>query len=174
MAKRVVLSPSWLRVKHVVDIYSVSSCVNDDFADYIKFWKHNGYWFFNSAADLSEVADAEGIVLSETHLFYYEVHPEEFDGGTWVGFSPSASVLTDVAAPESARLEGFDVVTFSRRTNAECSPLSCNSMAEEIPVNSHCLFSTFEEAWEAVNRGAFHDSEPGPYRIFSVYSADWP
>ncbi|HEX9201861.1 MAG TPA: hypothetical protein VF865_20055 [Acidobacteriaceae bacterium] len=32
---------------------------------------------------------------------------------------------------------------------------------------AHCLFATFEEA-ETKN------SEPGPYRIFAVYSVGWP
>ena len=48
MAKRVYKRPDWLQVDHVIDIFSVSGCVSEDFADYIGFWKHNGYWFFDS------------------------------------------------------------------------------------------------------------------------------
>jgi len=43
MAKRVVARPDWLHAERVSSIYSVSGCISEDFADYINFWKHNGY-----------------------------------------------------------------------------------------------------------------------------------
>ena len=46
LAKHVYKRPDWLQVDHVIDIFSVSGCVSENFADYIGFWKHNGYWFF--------------------------------------------------------------------------------------------------------------------------------
>ena len=67
-------------------------------------------------------------------------------------------------------LEGFDVVNFTGRTNPEYSALACNSMAETIPTNAHCLLATFDEAYTRVGNGEFNDSEPAPYRIFAVYS----
>jgi hypothetical protein len=173
MAKRVCPSPEWLKASQVSDIYSVSGCVNDDFGDYIQFEKHNGYWLFNSPSDIAEVAETAGFDLAETSLFYYEVHPEELDGESWVRVEPEKSVFTEVIAPKEARLEGFDVVTVTYGKYPECSPLSCNSMAAELPTNSHCLFATFEDAWDALNRDAFKDCEPGPYRIFGVYSTGW-
>jgi hypothetical protein len=48
MAKRVVKKPDWLKATDVDDLYSVSSCFSEDFTDYINYWKHNGYWFFDS------------------------------------------------------------------------------------------------------------------------------
>lgn len=47
MAKKVVNKPDWLKANGVDDINSVSGCLSKDFADYITFWKHNGYWFFD-------------------------------------------------------------------------------------------------------------------------------
>lgn len=44
MAKHVVKKPDWLQTNQVEDIYSVSNCISDDFADYINYWQHNGYW----------------------------------------------------------------------------------------------------------------------------------
>ena len=38
----------WIKAERVSDIYSVSGCVSKNFADYINYWKHNGYWFFDS------------------------------------------------------------------------------------------------------------------------------
>jgi hypothetical protein len=70
-------------------------------------------------------------------------------------------------------LEGFDVVTFFAKGAPECSPLSCNSMAEHMATNSHCLFDSFDEAEARLGSGEFNNCEPGPYRIFAVYSADW-
>jgi hypothetical protein len=56
MAKRVKMKPEWLQAPHVVDIYSVSNCQCENFADYIPFWKHNGYWFFDSPEIIKSVA----------------------------------------------------------------------------------------------------------------------
>ena len=71
------------------------------------------------------------------------------------------------------QLQGFDVVSFNVRTNPECSPLSCNGVAEKVHTNTHCLFESFDEAKTNLNNGAFKNAEPGPYRIFAVYSVDW-
>lgn len=79
MAKRVVSRPDWLKAKGVEDIYSVSSCISKDFADYIKFWKHNSYWFFDSPEVIEQVAREQSIDLTGTTMFYYEVYEEEFD-----------------------------------------------------------------------------------------------
>lgn len=78
--------------------------------------------------------------------------------------------MTDVRTPAHKNLEGFDVTTFSMHSSPECSPLSCNSLANNIPVNEHCLFRTFQEAKEAIEGGLFKNSEPGPYRVFAVYT----
>ena len=48
MAKRVSICPETLQAKGITDIYSVSGCLSADFVDYIKYWRHNGYCFFDS------------------------------------------------------------------------------------------------------------------------------
>lgn len=175
MAKRVCKSPdSSLQAAGVVDIYSVSHCISEDFADFIKYWKHNGYWLFDSPEVIRSLARDESLDLQGTSLFYYEAYEQEFNGENWLAYSPEASFPTNVIVPSRKQLEGFDVVTFYVRTSPECSPLSCNSMAEELRTNPHCLLATFEEAEAHLQNGAFKNSEPGPYRIFAVYSVDWP
>jgi hypothetical protein len=62
------------------------------------------------------------------------------------------------------------VVSFNVQTSPECSPLSCNSLAESIEVNEHCLLPSLEIAKQLLESGAFTDSEPGPFRVFGVYS----
>lgn len=110
MYKKVAMKPDWLKAETVLDIYSLSHCISDDFTDYIDYWQHNGYWLFNAPAVIEEIAANEGIDLSG------------------------------------------------------------NSLATDIPVNEHCLFRTFQEAKEAIEGGLFKNSEPGPYRIFAVYT----
>lgn len=172
MYKKVVTSPDWLKADEVFDVYSLSNCVSDDFADYINYWKHNGYWLFDSPKVIEDIAINENINLSEKTLFYYEAYEKEFNEKTndWFAFAPEPSFVTDVKMPINKHLEGFDVTTFSVHTSPECSPLSCNSLATTISVNKHCLFNTVEEAIEAINAGLFQNTEPGPYRIFAVYT----
>jgi hypothetical protein len=174
MAKRVVARPDWLPAERVSSIYSVSGCVSDDFADYINFWKHNGYWLFDSPETILDVAREHGIDLAGTVLFFYEVHELQFDSGEWMRFEPEPSFGTNVCVPEAREFEGYEVVTFSAQTSPECSPLSCNSLASELETNSRCLLQSFEQARTLLENGTFNDSEPGPYRVFAVYSVKWP
>jgi hypothetical protein len=103
-------------------------------------------------------------------LFYYEAYEKEFDGESWHSYAPEPLVPTNVVPPSQKQLEGFDVVTFY----AGHSPLSCNSLAKHLHTNDHCLIPSFEEAETNIKNGAFTKCEPGPYRIFAVYSVDWP
>jgi hypothetical protein len=148
MAKRVASLPTWL--PRISTIYSVSGCVSNHFAEYINFWKHNGY----------------------TLLFFYEVFEQQYDAGRWAPFAPEPTFDTAVKPPPKKQQEGFDVVTFSSQTSPECSPLSCNALGAE-PTNSHCLLESFEDARRLVENGTFDDGEPGPHRIFAVYTVAW-
>ncbi len=103
-------------------------------------------------------------------LFYYEIHDQQFDGKNWVPFAPEKSFPTKVIPPPGRTLAGFDVVTFFAGNAPECSPLSYNRLAQEIATNAHCLLASFEEAYEKISAGALKVAEPGPYRIFAVYS----
>ena len=174
MAKRVVNKPDWLEPTGVEDIYSVSGCISKYFADYITFWKHNGYWLFDSPEVIQEVAKGQSIDLAGSTMFYYEVHEQEFDDaiGRWCPYEREESFITNVHLPDQKRLVGFDVVSSSQKNAPECSPLSCNSLADEIQTNSHCLLPDFETTKRLVDAGRFNDSEPGPYRIFAVYTLE--
>jgi hypothetical protein len=176
MAKRVSVRPECIKAEGVADIYSVSGCISENFADYIKYWKHNGYWFFDSPEIIIQLAQQNSIDLTGTRLFFYEVHELEFDDaqGQWKTFHPEPSFTTQIVLPKEKALEGYDIVSFYVRTSAECSPLSCNSLATEVETNQHCLLDSFEQARQLLEDGKFKDAEPGPYRIFAVYSTKWP
>lgn len=85
MAKRVVKKPDCLKISGIEDIYSVSGCLSKNFADYINFWKHNGYWLFDSPEVIEQIAREHSIDLAGTTMFYYEVYEQEFDDvkGQW-------------------------------------------------------------------------------------------
>ena len=173
MAKVIASNSSWVSAAaNVVDIYSVSNCASHDFTDYIQFWKHNGYWLFDTPDIIRQLARDNGIDLSSAKFFYYEVYPHQYDekSKTWSPFSPETSFSTNVCCPEKSNLEGYDVVSFYVQTSPECSPLSCNNAAKNILVNTHCLLRTFEEAKSLLESGSFDETEPGPFRIFAVYS----
>ena len=127
LAKRSCEKPKGFDLSKVDDVYSVGSCVNDDFADYIDFWKHNGYWLFDSPEIIRATAAEHSIDLQDTKLFYYEAYEMQFTGNAWRPFSPERTMPTNVVAPTEKHLEGFDVVTFYCGNAPECSPLSCNS-----------------------------------------------
>ena len=174
MAKRVVRKPDWLKANGVDDIYSVSGCISKNFAEYIEFWKHNGYWLFDSLDVIEQVAREQSIDLTGTTMFYYEVHEQEFDDaiGQWCPYEREESFTTNVSLPDQKILAGFDVVSSTQRNSPECSPLSCNSLANEVQTNFHCLLHDFETAKQLVETGRFNNSEPGPYRIFAVYTLE--
>jgi hypothetical protein len=176
IAKHIANRPEWLKAEHVTDIYSVSSCVSDDFADFINYWKHNGFWLFDSPAIIQEVAREHALDLTQTSLFYYEVHELEFDQdeNSWRPFTPEPSFTTQIIPPATKNLEGYDIVTFYVGSSPECSPLSCNSLACEVETNQHCLFASFDQAKAMLEQGKFKNTEPGPCRIFAVYSVRWP
>lgn len=176
MAKRVVKRPEWLKANQVADIYSVSTCVSHDFAGYINYWKHNGFWFFDSPEIIQALALENSIDIKDTRLFFYEVHDLGYDDDrrSWERFGPEESFATNVVVPAKKRLAGYDVVTFSTGNSAECSPLSCNSIASEVSTNEHCLLQSLAEAKRLLEAGKFKNSEPGPFRIFAVYSVPWP
>ena len=171
MAKKVVQRPDWLKVPNVYDIYSVSSCFSRNFMDYINFWRHNGYWFFDTPRTIRELSQENKVDLKDLTFFYYEVYEKEFDEEqkTWLFFEPE-EFPTHVILPTHREFHGYDVVTFSMGTNPECSPLSCNHLASEIRTNAHCLLESFEETKKRLEVGRFDHAEPGPFRIFAVYT----
>ena len=174
VAKRVIKKPDWLKANSVVDIYSVSNCMSEDFADYTTHWKTNGYWFLDSPTIIEEIAQEHAIDISGTKLFYYEVYKLEYDENAkvWRPFQASFPSEREVKEPRAKFIEGYDIVTFSHGVSPECSPLSCNNLAAEIPTNKHCLLESLDEAKHFLESGSFVNSEPGPFRIFAVYSLE--
>jgi hypothetical protein len=172
--KKVVPAPDFLDGASVVDVYSVSGCISEPFADYIGHWRHNGFWLFDTPQVMGALAHECGVALAPMTLFYYEVFEKAWDEGAkaWIPVEPEASIATDVAVPKLRELAGYDVVTFSGGSAPECSPLSCNGLSKTLSVNQHCLFDSAEDANSTLASGEFVDTEPGPFRVFAVYRLD--
>lgn len=178
LVKRVAPPPGWLGRGGLVDVCSVSDCVNTNVVDVQKVWCYNGFGVANEPGLLWAMAALDEQAATEVTLFYYEAYEEEIesdgwtlDPGGWRALSEIAPCdVTNVVPPPPSLVVtpiGYDVVVFGDLL--EHSPLSCNSIAETHPVNEHCLFDTLQAAKAAIETGVFGGGcEQGVYRIFSV------
>src|SRR5450631_14418 len=90
-----VQSSTGFHIDGVLDVYSVSSCVNDDFADYFKYWKHNGYWLFDSPEIIQTLARDNSIELDRTSLFYYECMKNSLGkAGAFINRNPQSQPIS--------------------------------------------------------------------------------
>lgn len=173
MGKLISPCPEWILKDSVQSVYSVSNCISSDFCEESGYNLRNHYWFFDSPQIIMSLSKAESISLGLLALLYYELYPKQYDMG-WQDLNEYMNITSQIAKPLGPSLLGYDVVSTSVGVVPECSPLSCNSLANELPVNKYCLFDTLSDAITSLENGEFDDSEPGPYKIFSVYSTQWP
>lgn len=169
MYKKIVARPESLACENVTKIYSVSHCTSEDFTNYIPYWKHNKYWFFNDPKDMDIIIDEQKI-KDEFELLFYELYEKEFDEEeqSWQEIIGEESFGYDVKSPLHKDLLGFDIVSYSIGTSHECSPLSCNSLCTEVKVNENCLLDDLAYAIEVTESLNEKKAEPGPYRIIAV------
>ena len=170
--KQVLPKPDYLQNKSVVSIFSVSGCISDDFCDYVNHWKHNKYWYFDSPELMNEIIEIENISTDNLKLFFYYAYEEQYDevSKTWSPYPFEPSFSTNIKIPSSSTFEGYDITSSSTGQFNECSPLSCNGLADEIPVNLNCLIPTLDEALELFRNNKLQGCEPGPYRVIEVHS----
>ena len=184
LLKRIGPPSGWLQsgLSHVNDVCSVADCVNDNVVDIQQAWKHNTFGLANTPEILRAMAIETGTNTNGAILFFYEAYEKEieadgweFDASRWRARTPTPSSSTPDAVerpPEGcATLLGYDVLVFEDFLSH--SPLSCNGIAKDLPVNEHCLLGSLEEAVNVIDAGAFGGGcEPGVYTIFSVYRID--
>jgi hypothetical protein len=184
LLKRVVPPPGWLDngPSHIKDVSSVADCVNDNVVDVQEAWQHNSFGLANTPNILKSLAAEKGLDTEGAVLFYYTAYERElpsdgwtFDASEWRARTPapSSSVPDAVEHPseDETTLLGYDVVVFEDYLSH--SPLSCNSVANELPVNEHCLLDDLEGAVRAIDTGAFGGGcEEGVYTVFSVHRVD--
>lgn len=161
--KRTARPDGWLLPESVVEVCSVSDCINPSPDGWIDRWLHNELGFFNTRDDARTMVADPG---PDFHLFAYRLLPLRF---TKTGREPFS---LPTVSPEPLTADflslGFDVVSKSVSDFFECSPLSCNGLAQETPVNRYCLVNTRTEAESLADRFAREEPEPGPYYVLEI------
>ena len=168
MYKRIAQATG-MNCKNVNKIYAVAKCISPDFADYISYWKHNKYWFFNTPEAMDGIV-LDQKVTDELELLFYEMHEKEFNEKEriWQEIQAEESFGYDVKIPLQQDFLGFDIVTYTFGTSPECSPLSCNLIYREVTVNQYCLLDDLDYAFKIIESLNERKAEPGPYRIIAV------
>jgi hypothetical protein len=104
---------------------------------------------------------------ADYRLYAYGIYPVRFVEGREVPME---------IAPTDARAFGFDyvrvgwdVVSRSAGADFECSPLTCNMLAEQMETNRYGLFADLDDALELARTADEMRCEPGPYHILGVW-----
>lgn len=154
-----------IRLPGVEQVCSVSSCVSRSPGDWISNWRHNALWVYDTEElALSIVAPEE---RSEFELYAYFMFPVRFVDGRLEPFDLPALRVQPLRTSFS-RL-GYDAVSRTQDNEFECSPLSCNGMAQHIAVNRYCLVDTEPQAFEIARDFSIGKAEPGPYYVVEVW-----
>jgi hypothetical protein len=156
------------------DIASVSDCLSKRPDKWVERWDFNRATFWNSEAETWACVPDES--KSEFRLLAYQILPLLFDTSgiekqvTIDQLFPADLPELPSARPPYRRI-GYDVVERNASMGMlgfGCSPLSCNGMAESIPVNEFCLIDDMETALAAARSFGVEQPEPGPYVIVEV------
>jgi hypothetical protein len=151
---------------HVTEICSVSGCVATPPEGWIDHRLHNEWGFFNTQLDAELVVPSgcDGFTV-----FAYRLLAVQFAHGR----SKRLAIgdLSVEPMPYGFMSLGFDVVNKTVSAFFECSPLSCNGMANEVAVNRFCLVEDLVEAIALADRFSRDEPEPGPYYVLDVLRA---
>ncbi len=83
MYKSIRPRPDYIKAPNVIDIFSAGECSPEvsspNFCDYTKYFRHNGFGFFNNPEIMREVADLEGINLAPMSLLCWNSHNRDAD-----------------------------------------------------------------------------------------------
>jgi hypothetical protein len=166
--KHILPRPDWLKAPHVLDICSVSECMSPGPKDWISLWRHNDMFLYDSEESARSVA-RDRSENGPFEILAYRIVPTLFNNGHPEPFALPALGVQELSG--DFQLLGFDIVSRSMGACFECSPLSCNGIAESEAVNAHCLV---DDAETAVRLALAFSSqvipcEPGPYCIMEVW-----
>jgi hypothetical protein len=172
-AKRSLTAPFAGRER---EIASVSDCLSKRLDEWVERWNFNRATFWNTESEAWTCVPDES--KSEFRLFAYGILPLLFDTSgiekpvtidqVFPGDMPG---LPRGSASFPFQRIGYDVVERNASMGVlgfGCSPLSCNGIAESIPVNDYCLIDDMETALATARRFGVEQPEPGPYVIVEV------
>jgi hypothetical protein len=167
------------------EICSVSRCI----ASYPDAWDDDPLEppSFNRAHCLATADDARNRIFewqrAESRIYALRMFPAVFARESRAPLILSAADLYAQYAdlpelpdePDLTAFErlGFDATMFGSFDGSfwgwSCSPLSCNFMFQEHPVNRYCLIDDLAAAVKAAQDFAQSEPEPGPYVIVEVF-----
>jgi hypothetical protein len=165
--KRIASRPKELDAPGVREIASVSDCMSSGPENWIDHWRHNELGWFNTVVDaMSAIPKAERALY---RVFAYRLEPFAYHQGNQIEIVIPTDVRPDPIGPEFVE-RGFDAVSKSMETvlGFECSPLSCNYLAVELPTNEFCLFPNRDAAAAAAQSFSIEQPEPGDYYVIQV------
>jgi hypothetical protein len=163
--KRTKKCPDWLKAAGVEEVCSVSSCVSDGPENWIDHWQHNAMWVFDTPELAWSVVPE--LTRNEFDLYAYRMFPVEFVEGKPEPFEIPQSAVAPM--PASFERLGLDIVNRTCNSNFECSPLSCNSMADKETVSRYCLLDDVAVAFRLAAEFEAGGCEPGPYYVMEVW-----
>lgn len=160
------------------EICCVTECGGYEAPDgWIDHWKHNtDTWLFDTPEAAWSVVPARE--RERYRLYAYRLLPVLFhESGEET--EHSLPELTAVPIPDGFSCLGYDAVVrdpggvepegYHRVPSFHCSPLCCNGMAEEYPVNRYCLLDDLHTAVPMARDFAAGNCEPGPYCVVEVW-----
>jgi hypothetical protein len=168
LPKQVVLHPEWLKCPNVEIIASASECISPAPPDRISLWQHNEAGLYDTEA-LAIGTIPPGTEAAYT-LFAYRALPVTLRDGLEHAWNPWAGRTTPPPSPDLSTYEslGFDVVGIGEAGFFECSPLSCNGVAAEQPVNRFCLMDDPAHALSLARDFSHPDSRVEPAWAYVV------
>ena len=143
---------------------------------WIDHWKHNtNTWLFDSPEAAWSVVPSSQ--RGRYQIYAYRLLPTLFhEAGGETGHS--LPELTAVPIPNDFVRLGYDAVVRNvGKTEGDlnfppsfgCSPLCCNGMSEEYPVNRYCLVDDLDTAISMARDFATGNCEPGAYCVVEVW-----
>lgn len=156
----------------VAEVCSISDCMCRRPAG----WEQR--WGYNRATCYETIEAAKASVPSEDQggysvFAYWLVPPEGAAPGEFAFAALDASLppLPDSSGPTDFEELGNDVIGLAPFLPPfEHSPLSCNYLAMEVPVNRWCLIDAVEDARKLAGRWSAPETapEPGTYYVVRV------
>jgi hypothetical protein len=166
------------RYPGVDEICSVSECISKSPPDWVDCWLHNtDTWLFDSPGAAWWVVPE--VERERYRLYAYRLRPTLFHESGKETEHPLPEINA-VPIPDHFIRIGYDAVVRRDIGDAHngspaplsfgCSPLSCNYMAEEYPVNRYCLVDDPDTALAMARDFASGNCEPGPYCVVEVWA----
>jgi hypothetical protein len=177
--KRQWIPPSdWCskRTAPVEQVCSVCDCLSSPPDGWVDRWDFNRACCYETEA--GALATVPPSAKDDFELFAYSLTGEKLDAnGARVTVQPDDFLdvgLPPLPSKPTGGLPGFeplgwDVVSHEGHLGFGHSPLSCNAMAEEVPVNRFCLIDNLDDALKVAQRFDREAPEPGPYFVVQVF-----